>query len=781
MSVSIGTRLGPYEILAFIGAGGMGEVYRAKDSRLGRDVAIKVLPEQLSQNPQALARFEREARAVAALSHPGILAIHDFGTDQGITYAVTELLEGETLRKRLDGSAFPWRKAVEAGVAIAEGLSAAHSKGIIHRDLKPENIFLTSDGRVKILDFGLARWTPATERETLAPTQTEPGTVMGTLGYMSPEQIRGVQVTAASDIFSFGCTLYEMLSGQRAFTRPSAGETLAATLKDDPAPLGALGKQIPADLERVTGHCLEKNPGERFHSTHDLALALKAILRGSEASPSSESASRTFFRRPVWLATAVAVFLIGLFLYWFMTRANSGRNIDSLAVLPFTNASGDQDAEYLCDGLTESLIYSLSQLPQLAVKSRSAVFRYKARDISPQAAGRDLKVRAVVMGRLVQRGENLSISAELVDTDSNRSLWGQHYNRKMADVLTLQEEIAKEVSHRVRSKLTGEQQERLTRRHTENTEAYRLYLKGRYYWYKRTEEGVRKGIEYFKEAIAKDPGYALAYAGLADCWILGDITVPPTEAAAHARAAALKAVELDETLPEAHISLFLYRFVHERDWLSAESEARKAIAHDPNNADAHLWYSIFLTRLGRLEEAQAEINRALELDPLSPRINYSLGSGLYWAGRLDQAIEQYQKMLDMDPNSEAAHSGLGLVYARKGKHAEAIAEMRKALDLSPGDTNAIAALGYAYGAAGDRREAQKVIDHLRELARRRYVSSHHVALIYAGLGARDEALRWLEKSYEERSQWLCHMKGEPRLEGLRSDPRFKDFLRRIGF
>jgi tetratricopeptide (TPR) repeat protein len=351
----------------------------------------------------------------------------------------------------------------------------------------------------------------------------------------------------------------------------------------------------------------------------------------------------------------------------------------------------------------------------------------------------------------------------------------------MADVLTLQEEIAKEVSRRVRSTLTREQQERLTRRYTENTEAYHLYLKGRYYWYKRTEEGVRKGIEYFEQAIAKDPGYALAYAGIADCWILGDIPVPPTQAAARARAAAIKAVDLDETLPEAHISLSLHRFVHESDWVNAEIEAKKAIALDPNNADAHLWYSVLLTRLGRLDEAMGEIKRALELDPLSPRINSSLGSGLYWAGRLDQAIEQYRKMLEMDPNSAAAHSGLGLIYARKGMHAEAIAEMRKALDLSPGDTNAIATLGYAYGVAGYRTEAQKVIDQLRELAMRRYVSSHYVALIYAGLGARDEAIRWLEKAYEERSQWLPHLKGEPRLEGLHSDPRFKDLLRRIGF
>ncbi len=377
---------------------------------------------------------------------------------------------------------------------------------------------------------------------------------------------------------------------------------------------------------------------------------------------------------------------------------------------PSVTASGDPDADYLGDGITESLIYNLSQLPQLAVMSRSAVFRYKGRDTGPQAVGRDLNVQAVVTGRVVQRGENLSISAELVDTQSNRSLWGERYNRKMADVLWLQEEIAKDISRQLRSKLTQEQQKRLTRRYTENAEAYRLYLQGRHYWYKRTEEGVKKGIQYFQQAIAKDPGYALAYAGVADCWVLGDIPDPPMETAGRARAAAIRAVELDETLPEAHISLSLVRFVHERDWLNAEVEARKAIASDPNNAEAHLWYSVLLTRLGRLDEAMPEIKRALDLDPLSPRINAALGSEFYWAGRLDEAIEQYRKMLDLDPNSVTAHSGLGLVYAKKGLHAESIAETKKALDLSPGDTDAIATLGYAHAAAGNRKEAQKAID-----------------------------------------------------------------------
>ena len=485
MPLTPGTRLGPYEILSQLGAGGMGEVYRARDSRLERDVAIKVLPVHLAKDPDALARFEREAKAVAALSHPNILAIHDFGNDQGVSFTVTELLEGETIRGRLAQSPVPWRKAVEIGIATAEGLSAAHSKNIIHRDLKPENIFLTTDARVKILDFGLARvGAPLSNTPAAADAMTEPGTIMGTVDYMSPEQVRGVTAEATSDIFSLGAVLYEMICGQKVFSRGSAAETMSAILHEEPRQISRSGKSVPLELERVIHHCLEKNPQERFQSARDLAFALKATL--TESGISKAAAPR------------------------------AKKAIDSLAVLPFSNAGNDPNLDYLSDGITENLINNLSQLPKLRIVPRSIVFRYKGRDVDPQAVGRELGVRALLTGRVALRGDMLNIQTELVNVEEQSQLWGQQYNRKFSDIFAVQEEISNEICEKLRVQLSGEQKKRLTKRHTENTEAYQLYLKGRYYWNRRNPEWVNKGIEYFRQAIEKDPLFAPAYAGMAD-------------------------------------------------------------------------------------------------------------------------------------------------------------------------------------------------------------------------------------------------------------------------
>ncbi|MBI3697620.1 MAG: protein kinase [Acidobacteria bacterium] len=566
MPLPAGMRLGPYEILAPIGAGGMGEVYRARDSRLGREVAIKVLPEHLAQDPQALARFEREAKAVAALSHHNILAIHDVGREQGVSYAVTELLEGDTLRSGLDRGPLPWRKAVEIGVAVAEGLSAAHAKGIIHRDLKPGNIFLTSDGRVKVLDFGLARFNPpsAAQSEPVAQTATEAGTVMGTPGYMSPEQVRGVPVGPGSDIFSLGCVLYEMVSGRRAFSGKTPVETLSAVLKDHPAELASSGKQIPLELDRLISHCLEKNPEERFQSARDLAFDMKSILGGSGvASPPAP-----------------------------------GKALDSIAVLPFANASREPDAEYLSDGITESIINSLAQIAQLRVMPRSTVFRYKGQEVDPQAVGRELNARMVLTGRVILRGETLVVGMELVDVAQGSQLWGERYNRKLADIFAVEEEIARKISESLRMRLSGEEKKRLAKRFTENTEAYQLYLKGRHYWVKRTPDSMKKGIEYFQQAIEKDPGYALAYAGVADCYsILSTYgAVSPREGWAKAKAAAAAAVALDPELAEGHTSLAFIRGFADWDWVAAEEECRRAIELNPAYWVAPYWYATLFER-----------------------------------------------------------------------------------------------------------------------------------------------------------------------------------------
>jgi eukaryotic-like serine/threonine-protein kinase len=477
MPLLAGDRLGPYEILAPVGAGGMGEVYRARDTRLDREVAVKVLPEHLADDPQALARFEQEGKAVAALSHPNILVLFDVGAHEGTHYAVTELLEGETLRDRLARSPLSWRKTIELGVALAEGLAAAHGKDIVHRDIKPGNIFLTTGGQVKILDFGLARWQRrmSPEGETVTVSEAQSGTVSGTIGYMSPEQVRGDEVGPSSDIFSLGCVLYEAVTGRRAFAGKSAGDTMAAILKEDPTPIADTGKQAPAELERVIERCLAKNPAQRFHSAHDLAFALRSTLSATGGKPRGRGVRLLTFLAVA--ATLVILVTAGLF-YW---RSQTAQSIDSIAVLPFANTGGSPDTEYLSDGITESLMDSLSELPNLKVMSRSAVARYKGKEPDAASAGRDLGVRAVLTGRITQRGDNLTVSAELVDAADSRHLWGEQYNRRLADALVVQNDIARRIVDKLRLRLTNAQITHITTRQTANPEAYRLYLKGRYY------------------------------------------------------------------------------------------------------------------------------------------------------------------------------------------------------------------------------------------------------------------------------------------------------------
>ena len=534
MALTAGTHLGPYEILASIGAGGMGEVYRARDSRLDRDVAIKVLPDHLANDPTALIRFKHEAKAVAALAHPNILILYDVGLSDGTRYVVTELLEGQTLRERLSRGRLPWRKAAELGAAVADGLAAAHSKEIVHRDVKPGNIFLTDDGRVKILDFGLARWQtkPTQQDSTVTLAETEAGSVVGTVGYMSPEQVRGEKAGASSDIFSLGIVLYEMVAGRRPFSCNSAAETMSAILNQEPPAIADSSAQAPPEVERIVERCLAKNTGERFHSARDLGFA----LRGLFALPSRRSVSRR-----LWVAVAALMALIvggsGL-MYW---RPGGAKSIESLAVLPFANMSGSPDADYLSDGLTDSLIDSLTELPSLKVMSHNAVIRYKGKDSDARAIGRELGVRAVLTGRITQRGDNLAVSAELVEVDDNRALWGAQYNRKLADALAVQNEIAGQITAKLRLRLTDQQKTRLVKRQTDNPEGYQLYLKGRYYVAQFTQGGLDRGLAYFHQAIAADPNYALAYGGLSYYYaLLDEFYADPSNVRPKAREAAQK-------------------------------------------------------------------------------------------------------------------------------------------------------------------------------------------------------------------------------------------------
>jgi eukaryotic-like serine/threonine-protein kinase len=792
MTLAAGTRLGPYEILAPLGAGGMGEVYRARDERLKRDVAIKVLPVSFSTDPDRLRRFEQEAQAASSLNHPNILAIFDIGISGDAPYIVSELLEGETLRARLAGGAFTPRKALGHALQIAHGLAAAHEKGIVHRDLKPENIFVTKDGRIKVLDFGLAKLTQpetGTGPQSALPTMsggTEPGVVLGTLGYMSPEQVRGKSADARSDIFSFGAILYEMLSGKRAFHGDSAADTMSAILIRDPPDLSLTNQNISPGLERVVRHCLEKDPEQRFHSAHDLAFDLEALSDVSTPTPASaglRAMARPRARTLVWaVGLAAALAALAVAVLWLRPGA---RTIDSLAVLPFVNAGGDPNAEYLSDGITESLINSASQIPGIKVVSRASAFHYKGKDVGAKTVGRELGVRAVLTGRIVQRGNLLSIRAELVDARDDTHLWGEEYNRRLSDILAVQEEIVRDISGKLRQRLTGEEKKRLTKRYTENTEAYALYLKGRYHWNKRIGEDIQTGIGYFQQAIEKDPTYALAYAGLADSYVILNqyAGLPSRGTFPKAKAAAMKALEIDDTLAQAHAALALVHVEFDWDFSSAEKEFRRAIELDPKYPTAHHWYSLYLSWLGRHEQAIAEAERANELDPLSPIISNIRAAAFNQARQSDRAIEASRKALELDKGFSQALISLGLALEQEKMYPEAIAAFEEAVRLSRRSIQAVANLGHAYAVSGRREEATRLIEELNGWSERGYDPLANIALVYAGLGQNEEAMRWLEKAYQARSAWLIFLalKVNPRWDALRSDARFQDLLRRIGF
>jgi len=760
MPVSAGTKIGPYEVITLLGEGGMGEVYRGRDPRLGRDIAIKILAKDSWHDKEAKARFEREARAVASLSHPNVIAVHDVGEADGTFFVVTELLEGKTLRDRILESSVPWRKAVEIGAEIAEGLAAAHARSIVHRDLKPENVFLTDDGRVKILDFGLAQTDPllASRDETVIPTtkwfQTHPGTVVGTLGYMAPEQLRGESVDGTADIFSLGCILFEMVTAKRPFQRPSGAATIAAILNED-IPHDDLRSVVPFDVQRIIEGCLEKNPAVRFQSSRDLALTLRAISSSSSFLDSDLIASIAKPKR-------------------------KSKAIDSIAVLPFVNATNDANADYLSDGVTEGIINKLSQLPKLKVMARSTAFRYKGRDVDAQTVGRELRVRAVLSGRLQHVGDHLIVSVELVDSLDGSQLWGETYNRAMSDLFKLQDEISAEIADALRLRLTGAEKKKLTKRHTENSEAYQLYLKGRYQWNKRTEESLKRGIQLFREAIDNDPSFASAHAGLADSFVTlaTNIPLPPHEVMPKAKAAAMKAIELDDTLAEAWASLAAVKMWFDWDWAEAERAYKRAIELNPNYATAHDGYSMLLCERGRFDEAITQITKAGDLDPLSLIITVHSGWPHYFARDYDTAIHRFRKALDLDENFVPAEGWLGMALGQQQRYTEAIDTFQRALEVDRIPI-LLAMLGHTHAIAGHRAQAEEVLTTLEYESKSRYISPYDLAVIHAGLGDRDAALHELQRAYEDRSAWMVFLNVDPRLDRLREEGAFGDLIARL--
>jgi eukaryotic-like serine/threonine-protein kinase len=789
----IGQTISHYRIVQNLGGGGMGIVYKAQDLKLERFVALKFLPDNVAKDPQALSRFQREAKAASSLNHPNICTIHEIDEVDGRAFIVMELLEGHTLRHRIAGRVLETETVLDLGIQIADALDAAHSKGIIHRDIKPENIFVTARGQVKILDFGLAKVNPnprtaATNAPTVDAEEnlTSPGSVLGTVLYMSPEQVRGKELDTRTDLFSFGSLLYEMATGVLPFRGGTSGVIFDSILNREPALILKLNPDAPPKLEEIVSKALEKDRDIRYQSAADLRADLKRLKRDSESSKTfsgighgSIPPAATWFTKKITVGIAALVLFGVLIMGGTLYRSRFTNRIDSVAVLPFANNSGNQDEEYLCDGITEGLIHSLSQLPQLRVMSRSAVFRYKGRASDPQQAARDLKVQAVLVGTLVPHGDSIHLQSELVNASDGSEIWGTQYDRKLSDMSTVQGEIVRDISEKLRLRLSPEDRQKLSRRNTESGEAYNLYLKGLYYWNKFTEDDIKKSVDYFQQAIDKDPTYPLPYAGLANAYHELAYDNPPREMMPRSKAASTKALQLDDSLADAHSALAWVLWRYDWKFSEADNEFQHAIELDPTSGLAPGMYPLFLYSMQRFEEGASWHKQALASDPLSLIGNTNVADGLYYAHQYDRAIEQYQRALELDTNFALAHFGLGNTYDRKGMYKEAVTEWQKAL-VAYGDARTADLIGKAYSRSGYRGVLHSWLDDLISLSSKQYVSPLEVASMYARLGEKNHALEWLEKGYQARDTDLVDIATEPVFDFLHSDPAYIDLLRRIG-
>ena len=814
MSLSPNTTLAHYTIISKIGAGGMGEVYRARDTKLDREVALKILPVEFAADRERMGRFVREAKAAAALNHPNILTVYEIGDTNGQNYISTELIEGQTLRQQLSQKQeSPLITILKIGVQVAEALSAAHEAAIIHRDIKPENIMLRRDGIVKVLDFGLAKLTGRppprsidAEASTFVAINTEPGVIMGTASYMSPEQARGLEVDTRTDIFSLGVLIYELVAGQLPFAGSNPYEIIASILSDKEAPPLAGCTEVPAELQRIISKALRKNREQRYQTIKDFLIDLQNLkhdleLAGTELVPPNTKSAATTQResanaketatdsqrksvtarvRPNLQSVAIliAVMLmvaVGVGLYFYSSTRQ--RQINSIAVLPFVNASGNTEFEYLSDGMTETLINSLSQIPDLSVKARSTVFRYKGKAATAQQVGSELSVQAILNGRVTEHSNQLTLSLELVDARTGDQIWGEQYIREATDLVALQNQIARDVSGKLQTKLSRSNEQKLAKNYTENTEAYKLYLQGVFY---SNQLNTAKAIPYFQQAIVIDPNYALAYSGLGDAYLFSLVAIGPTakasEALPKARECAAKALQLDEGLPDAHALMGLLLWMQDYDFAGFERELIRAIELNPNYAEGHRRNALRLFYLGKFEASRSELSKALADDPLSNLNNYHYAQTLIYEGRYDEAEARVRQNLDLDPRFTLFHNQLSTLYRLKGNYSGSVEESAKTSELQ-NNPELASSKRDSFAKGGWQGYQHALVSELEQKKSNPYT----LAIAYVELGEKDKAFAALEDVFNAHSNFVGYFKIDPQLKPLHDDSRFAALLQKSGF